>query len=175
MRKNFLCGVFILVLVAGCSTHEVDTFPEWCERITGVDLYKKYAPWWSIIPAVKFNGEAIRDDFVSFLNNAYMEKANGRIEKMVWREGTNLHIVNMSSLFVIEPEKMINEYRQKVQAYWDSKTKDKADICLFGTIATMFDTITIHSIEADIFGKNWKDTPTVIDTLRQEKLKGKGI
>ena len=35
-------------------------FPEWCEQITGVDLEKKYVPFWAVLFSVSFDGDAIR-------------------------------------------------------------------------------------------------------------------
>lgn len=172
---KLLLGLCISSLLAGCSTHVVDTFPEWCEQIQGVDITKKHAPWWAIFPAVKFDAEAIRNDFTFFLDNAYREKAKGRIDKMAWRTGTSLHIENLSTFLVIESEEFIDEYKQKVEAYWDDQLEDKADECVFGTIATMFDEIVIHSGQSDSLGKNWTETTTKVDTLRKEKLKDKAL
>tara|TARA_R110000787_G_scaffold85258_2_gene182057 strand:- start:1678 stop:1899 length:222 start_codon:yes stop_codon:yes gene_type:complete len=70
------CLVLCLLLaaVSGCSEYRVDTFPEWCEQNTGVDLEAKYAPFWAVLFSVGFDGDAIRDDFVKFLNDSHMEK-----------------------------------------------------------------------------------------------------
>ena len=54
-----LLPVFLFVLF-GCSEHKVDTFPRWCEQLSGVDLQKKYAPFWAV-SGVSFHGDAIRD------------------------------------------------------------------------------------------------------------------
>ena len=55
--------LILAILVVGCAQHKVDTFPEWCEQITGVDLEKKYRPFWAVIFSVSFDGDAIRDDY----------------------------------------------------------------------------------------------------------------
>ena len=74
MKKILL--IILVVLVMGCAEHKVDTFQEWCKQISGVNLEKKYRPFWAIIFSVSFNGDAIRDDFMAFLNKTHLEKVN---------------------------------------------------------------------------------------------------
>ena len=76
MRKTILATMALLL--TGCSEHVVDTFPEWCEQISGVDLQEKYAPFWAVMFSVKFDGDAIRDDFVKFLDDMHMQKVERR-------------------------------------------------------------------------------------------------
>ncbi len=113
MHKLFF--IFLLVFVIGCVKHRVDTFPKWCEQITGVDPQRKYGPFWAIIFSVSFDGDAIRDDYTAFLNKGHLEKVQNRAPRMTWREGTALHLVNLSSLMVIEPEKIIDAWREGIQ------------------------------------------------------------
>lgn len=76
------------LLLTGCYVHEVDTFPKWCEQITGVDLEAKYRPFWAAIFGVRFDPEAIRDDFTKFLDYVHTKKTEGRAPRMAWRDGT---------------------------------------------------------------------------------------
>jgi len=168
MRK--ILFIIFAILVVGCAEHKVDTFSEWCEQITGVDLEKKYRPFWAMIFSVSFDGDAIRDDFAAFLNNAHLEKVQNRAPKMAWREGTELHLVNLSSLLVIEPGNVIIEWRQGIELDKEHKHTDPANICLYGTITSLFDSLHIHSMESDALGRNWTDKVTVIYTDREKRL-----
>jgi hypothetical protein len=166
---------FLVIFLAGCSEHKVDTFPEWCEQISGVDLEEKYAPFWAVIFSVRFDSDAIRDDFTRFLNESHMEKVQGRAPRMAWRKGADLHLVNLSSLLVVQPEKIISEWRKGIDAAKRYKTADVTDRCLYGTVASMFDSLTIHSMESDSLGRNWTDKVTVIPTERRKRLGNKGL
>ena len=57
MRKTIL--VALGLLLTACSEHRVDTFPEWCEQISGVDLEEKYLPFWAVIFSVSFDHDAM--------------------------------------------------------------------------------------------------------------------
>src|SRR5688572_10286388 len=72
MRRMML-GALAVAALSGCSTHDVDTVPEWCEQISGVDITEKYAPFWADFPGVRFHGDAIRDDFVRSMNEVAMQ------------------------------------------------------------------------------------------------------
>lgn len=168
IKLNFV--IIAISLLVGCAEHKVDTFPEWCEQITGVDLEHKYRPFWAVIFSVSFAGNAIRDDFTAFLNKTHLEKVQNRTPKMAWREGTELHLVNLSSFLVIEPEKVINEWRQGIKLDEAHKHTDPANICLYGTITSLFDSLHIHSMESDALGRNWTDKVTVINTDREKRL-----
>ena len=168
-------AAFLIFLNTGCTfvdEHNVDTMVEWCEQIKGVDLEEKYGG--AFIFSVSFDAEKIRDDITIFINDAYVEKTKGRANKMAWREKTTLHIVNLSGLFIIKPEKIINEYRENVQSYWNIDN-DKEVSCFFGPIATMFDKVTIHSEEYDSIGRVVKDNTIDIDTLRKQNLGDKRL
>ena len=114
-KACILFSLFMVASVTACSEHVVDTFPEWCEQISGVDLKEKYAPYWAVMFSVRFDGDAIRDDLVKFLDDTHMQKVERRAPRMAWREGTELHLVNLSSLLVIEPETIIAEWRKGVR------------------------------------------------------------
>ena len=168
---KFLFCVSLAGNIAACSEHRVDTFPEWCEQITGVDLEAKHSPFWAVIFSVSFDGDAIRDDYVTFLNDAHMEKVEYRAPRMAWREGTELHLVNLSSLLRIEPEKIIGEWRQGIDTAKRFEHDNDVDVCLYGTVTSMFDSLHIHSMESDNgLALKWTDKTTLISTERNERL-----
>lgn len=172
MRFSVVVVIAASVWLTGCYTHEVNTFPKWCEQIESVNLEQKYRPFWAVIFAVSFKPDAIRDDFVKFLNDSHMEKVGrDRIARMAWREGNDLHLVNLSSLMEIESEKVIAEWRKGIEADKAYTLKDRADRCLYGTITSLFDNMKIHSMQSDVFGRNWTDDVTVIDMDRKQRLK----
>ncbi len=158
--------VGVAAVLGACSEHKVDTFPEWCEQITGVDLAEEHRPWWAVIFTISYDGDAIRDDYVAHMNSLHMEKVQNRAPRMVWRENTNLHIVNLSSFLEIEPEKFIAQWRDAIEM---AKT-DHAGICVLGTVTSMFDNLYIHSMTPDALGVEWKDSVTTIPTEREVRL-----
>ena len=163
------------MLLAGRYTHTVDTFSEWCEQITGVDLEQQYSPSWSVSFSVSFDGDAIRDDYVRVLNDAHMEKVGNRSPRMAWRQDTDLHLINLSSLLVVEPEELISEWRRGIEAAKTYSHKDPSETCLYGTLANMFDSLHIHSMTPDALGINWTDDVTVIRTDRETRLGDKRL
>ncbi len=151
-----------MALLAGCTFHEIDTFPKWCEQIKGIDLEKKYSP--GGLFSVLVNEEAVRDDFVKFLNSLYSENVPNRTLRMVWREGTTLHVVNLSTVMIRDRAKIISEFKKRISRYNQNHFVDKGGPCLYGTIAVLFDNLTIHSMVTDQRGSKWTDTPTVLST-----------
>lgn len=172
MRRLILVA---LTLISGCSEYKVDTYPKWCEQITGVDIQKKYAPFWAVFPGVSFHGDAIRDSYTEFLNKRHLEEVQNRAPKMAWRDGAQLHLVNLSSFLVIEPEKVIEEWRKGIELDNAHKLRDSADICLYGTLTSMFDALHIHSMKADALGTKWTDSVTIIPTDREKILGSKRL
>lgn len=160
-----------LVLTA-CSVHEVTTMEEWCQQISGVDLIEKNAPFWAIFPGVTFKADAIRDDFVAFLNRALLEKVENRTPKMAWRDANDLHVKNLSTYFEIEPETVIEEWRANIELSKTFKDPDDAHRCFYGTITSLFDSVNIHSGTWDPPGFHLvRDDVTTIDTERHQRLK----
>ena len=170
MRTAAILGVMLL---ASCSNYEVNTTERWCEHLlSGGNLAEKHAPFWAVLPSVSFDGNAIRDDFVRFLNKAMMEKVEGRIDRMVWREGTNLHIENLSSLMEIDQKEVIEGWRTGIARDNAGKLTDPADQCLYGTVTSMFDMVTIHSKHWDPMGfKVVSEDKDVLDTERAKRIK----
>lgn len=160
-------------LLASCSNYEVNSTVRWCENLqTDGNLAEKHAPFWAVFPSVSFKGDAIRDDFVHFLNDALMQKVQGRIDRMVWREGAALHMENLSSLMEIEKEEIIEAWRNGIKRDLAGQLTDSANQCLYGTVTSMFDSMTIHSKEWDPMGlKVVSEDKTILDTGRRKRLK----
>jgi hypothetical protein len=170
--KNLLkfTTIIFLLFCSGCAEHKVDTFQEWCEQISGVDLDEKYRPFWAVIFGVSFNGDTIRDDYAEFLNKLHLEKVGNRAPKMAWRKGTELHLVNLSSLLVVEPKTIIEEWGKGIELSKEYKHTDPTAECLYGTLTSLFDSLHIHSMQSDTFGKKWTEEVTVILTDREQLL-----
>ena len=172
--KTYIFQISLVLLLTifqfGCSKHKVDTVEEWCEQITGVDLNKKYMPFWAITLAVTYDADAIRDEFVNILDTLFLEKVNNRSPKMAWRDSTTIHIVNLSSLMMINPDSVINEWRIGIDLSNSFSHDDFASKCLYGTLTSLFDTLYIHTMDSNVFGKDWKDEITIIPTKRDSIL-----
>lgn len=162
--------LFTIMGFCGCSEHKVDTVKECCEQISGVDLAAKYRPFWAVIFGVSFDKDSIRDEYTEILNKLHLEKVENRAPKMAWREGADLHLVNLSSLMAVEPETIIDEWRHGIELSKHIKEKDTVRKCLYGTLTSLFDNLHIHTFEPDILGKNWTEKITVIPTDRENIL-----
>ena len=163
---KMLVVVLSVLLVVACSEHKVDTFPEWCEQISGVDLEANYLPFWAVIFSVSYDRDAIRDDYIMFLDQTYLEKIDNRAPRMAWREGVELHLVNLSGFLMIAPQTVIGEWAGGVETAKKYGHEEPTDVCLYGTVTSLFDSLHIHSMEPDPLGINWTDSITVIDTGR---------
>lgn len=159
-----------VMLLSACSDYTFDTFPKWCERIIDENAAEKHQPFWAIFPGVSTHHDAVRDDFVKLLNDTHMEKVENRSDRMAWREGTNLHLINLSSFLVVDAEKIIAEWRRGIDRANANTLEDKTEKCLYETITSLFDSLHIHSMTADIPGQNWTDHVTVIDTDRKARF-----
>ena len=164
-----------LALTAGCAEHKVDTFAEWCEQIAGVNIQKKYTPFWAVTFGVSFDGNAIRDSYAEFLNKSHLRAVQNRTSRMAWREGTQLHLVNISSFLEIEPKQVIDEWRVGIDTDKAGKHRKQPEICLYGTLTSMFDSLHIHSMTSDSLGSKWTDSVTVIATDREKRLGDKRL
>jgi hypothetical protein len=171
-RHVVLVALFGLTLptLAGCYNHKINTVETWCEQINGDDISAKYQPFWAPFFSIGFDRDAIRDDFVKHLNDAYMEKVKRRIDRMVWREGMVLHIVNLSSLFVVKPSDFISEWRNGIAKAQSLKPMDRVDTCVWETVFDLFDSVQIHSMVTDPISVNWGDLVTAIPTNRKTIL-----
>ena len=76
---NRIWLLIIILLFPGCYNYDVDTFEKHCERIMltdrGQDQLEYHAPFWTILPSITIHSDAIRDDFVKYMNTTHMEKA----------------------------------------------------------------------------------------------------
>lgn len=161
-----------LLAFAGCSVHEVTTMSEWCEQISGIDLVEKNAPFWAVFPGIRVKGDAIRDDIVTTLNAALLEKVEQRSARMAWREGNDLHLWNLSTFFEIEPEEVIEEWRIGIERSRTFQDPNDQHRCVFGSITSLFDNVRIHSGVWDPPGlKLVHDDVTTLPTERQQRLK----
>lgn len=115
-----------------------------------------------------YKPDAIRDDFARFLNDIYMEKVQKRAPRMVWRDGTDLHVTNLSGLFVVDPQDFISKWRRGIEIAKHQAGRNEADRCLWGTVFSLFDSVHIHSMKTDALGVRWTDSVTVIPTDRKE-------
>jgi hypothetical protein len=177
---KYRSAVLVLLLLSGCYHYDVDTFEKQCERTVLIekdrDQLDAHAPFWAIFPTISFHPDAVRDDYAAVMNRLYMEKAENRAPRMAWREGTTLHLVNLSGLFIIEPEEMIKAWRDGIEKAKNNNHKDLRDKCIYGILAAFFDAMNIHSMESsDGFGIHWTDEVTVISTDRQARYKKYGF
>lgn len=171
--RKLLVTIVCAPLIAGitaCSHHKVDTMAKWCERIAEVDLERKYAPFWAVSFAVSFNGDAIRDDFASMINSAYLEKTQNRAPRMAWRQGTELHIVNLSALIMVPPEEFISDWRKGIATEISGKHADPADACLYGTVASAFDSLHVHTLKLDGLGNVRSEEVEVMHMDRERRI-----
>jgi len=138
-------------------------------------LEKQHRPVWAVRFSVSFDDDAIRDDFVSFLNALHMKAVQDRARRMVWREGTDLHLINVSSLTMIDSGEYIARWQRGIQAAKDGRLRRREEKCLYGSVDSLFDSLRIHSMTADALGRNWEDTVTVISTDRQVRFGKLGL
>ena len=106
-------AVFMMVttLLVGCYQFKIDTVPMWCDQLAGTNLEEKYRPFWAVFVGTSIDADAIRDDFVTLMNKAHMQKVENRSPRMAWREGEVFHLINLSTLMVVEPNEVIEQWR----------------------------------------------------------------
>ena len=83
---------------------------------------------------------------------------------MAWRNNNELHIVNLSSLIKINPERMIDRWRHGIKLALEKKHTNSIDICLYETLSQLFDSLHIHTMKVDEEGRVVQDDVTVIPT-----------
>jgi hypothetical protein len=94
---------------------------------------------------------------------------------MAWREGTALHLINISSFLEVEAKQTIDEWRNGIDADKAGKLRKQPERCIFGTLTSMFDSLHIHSMTSDSIGSNWTDSVTVVRTDREKRLGDKRL
>jgi hypothetical protein len=130
----------------------------------------KHSPFWAVFPGIGFDGNAIRADFAKKLNEVTLDSVQHRADRMVWVEGTDLHVVNVGSLNVIEPQEVISGWRALIERGWKSTDKDK-DRCVAGSLVSLYDRVLIHTWVWDPLGlKVTGDDVTTVETNRKKVL-----
>lgn len=170
-------AVFVMAttLLVGCYQIKIDTVPMWCDQLAGTNLEEKYRPFWAVFVGTSIDAEAIRDDFVAMINKAQMQKVEHRSPRMAWREGTAFHLINLSSLMVIEPGEIIGAWRDGIEKAKTYSHTDKADACLYGAVVSLFDSMIIHSMESDVLGRYKGEQITTIETERAARSAKAGV
>ena len=158
-----LMGI-LAIFFAGCSEIKVDNFQKWCELISGEDLKDKYAKYWVLKISVSIDENAIRDDFVSFLNRTLLKKASYKAPEMAWMKNDELHLVNLSSIQNIAPEIMIDKWKKGIKSALQKKHTDFSEICIYDTVTRLFSILYIHNIRFDDNGNTIEDDVTPIRT-----------
>jgi len=167
MKKFVLFGFILLFsFLAGCAEHHVDTFQEWCELISGEKPFTKDSPFWIIKTSVSIDEEKVRTDFTFFINRALLKRVKNQVPRMAWRKNSELHINNLASLLKVEPEIMIEKWRQGIEMALDNKHTDSTDICLYVTVTRLFESLHIHTMKANQMGSELSDDVIIIPTTR---------
>lgn len=156
--------------LAACFTHEVNTADRYCEQLKRVDMERKYRPFWAVLFAVRFSGDAIRVDYAKTLDKVYMERVKGRSPRMVWNDGAVLHLTNLSGLFVVEPEAFIQEWRGILESAKAPSADDGTSDCVGRALLALFDAVHIHTLEPDAMGIKWTHSVIIIPTDRQARF-----
>ena len=167
--------VTLCVSIAACTTHEVNTWERWCEQITGVDLERKYRGW-GLIFGVRYDVEAIREDFAKKFNTIAVSSVSSRyfegrpaddpvLSEMarlrligVWHESTALHWAHSYlSLEYVDPEVGFSEFASEIENNLERhrtldrlRPRDEAEratMCIWGTIDGVFDRLVLHGPE----------------------------
>jgi hypothetical protein len=160
-----------MTLLVGCYQLKIDTVPKWCDQLAGTNLEGKYRPFWAVFVATSIDAEAIR----AMMNEAHMQKVERRAPRMAWRVGTAFHLINFSTLMVIEPGEVIGGWRDGIEKAKTYSHTDKADACLYGAVVSLFDSMNIHSTEIDALGRDKGDQITTIETERVARSAKAGV
>ena len=133
-------------MLAACYNVPIDTMQKWCEHVyLDVDLTEKYAPAWAILPSVSFEYDSVRTHYVSLLNQQMLEVVQHRADRMAWRDSTDLHIESLATLMEVHPDSIIGGWKDGLQRVRNGNAEDPADACFFGTAASLFDRVHIHT------------------------------
>lgn len=129
----------------------------------------KHSPFWAVFPGIQFDGNAIRADFAKKLNDVSLDSVQHRTDRMVWAEGTDLHVVNVASLNEVEPQEVISEWRALIASYGGPKPPAPKDSCVAGSLVSLYDRVLIHTWVWDNLGlKVTRDDVTTIETNRRK-------
>jgi hypothetical protein len=159
-----------VVFAGACYEVKIDTLQRWCEHVSGTDLTEKYAPAWALLPSVSFHYSGVRRDYVHLLDSLSLEQVQGRAPRMVWEQGSNLHVSSPSDLVMIAPESVLAQWQSGLGRGSSGHTTDQADECVFGTAASLFDTVKVHFGVQDGVGRFIGDTVVSLPTQRKTRL-----
>jgi len=163
MRWRFLVLVVASLQVAGCDHHKVDTYQEWCEQIQQVDLEKRHIEIGAILFSTPVDEEAVRQDFLKFMNDSHMVEVQTKPARMAWQEGVHLHLLNPSSLMVIDQQVFIQRWKVGIEKAKTGRHENPADNCMYGAARAFFLSLHIHSLDPEASGPNWTDSITILD------------
>jgi hypothetical protein len=171
-RRVLTCVLLFLGIVSAGACYEVkiDTLQRWCEHVSGTDLTEKYAPAWALLPSVSFHYDEIRQSYVGLLDSLALARVKGRAPRMVWQTGTTLNVASPSDLLVIAPESVLADWRAGLARGVSGRTTDEGDECVFGTAASLFDTVAVHFGVQDVAGRFVGDTVVAVPTGRKQRL-----
>lgn len=152
-----------LAALVGLRNLKVDTWAEWGDQISGVDLFKKYNAF-----SVSYEPDSIRSDFVRNFHPLFVEQcaktflAGAKSDdpvvqelvrlKMigVWNEGTTLHLVNQIG-FDIE-DKFLEKWSLSIGEDLKREESDQSreEYLVYGTISSMFRELVLHGPRDEI-------------------------
>jgi hypothetical protein len=159
----------LVLPLASCSTYHARTAEDYCAQLTGVNLSEAHAPSWAVFPGVQFHGDAIRDSYVRLLDSLSLEKVGHRADRMVWREGLDLHIESLATLMQVDADSVTNAWHAGLQRGKTGR-HEEGDACLFGAISGLFDRVHVHTGIWDQFGyRIVKDSVVSFDMERAAK------
>ena len=102
-----------------------------------------------------------------------MEKVEGQTDVMVTRERTELHIVNLAVFLVMAPNEFVAAWRTPIEKAKRGQLdlRDDIGLCVFNVAANFFDSVHIHYVYIDPFGRSGDEEVVVIDNERAERAK----
>lgn len=135
----------------------VDTWAEWGDQISGVDMFKKYNAF-----SVSYHADSIRSDFVrqfhpyfvaecaaTYLDGAQSDdKVVQELVRLrmigVWNEGTTLHLSNQIGIDV--EDKFLEKWSLMIQGELrkSKSEQSKEAYVIYGTISSMFEKLVLH-------------------------------
>jgi len=171
LRYGVVSIVFLLCL--GCSMYEINSVARWCEWILDENAPENHSPFWAVLPGWRYDADAIRADYVKILNDTYMEKVANRADRMVYAEGTDLHIVNLAVLMQMDPTEFVEGWSVPIESAKKGELDLESDpgLCVFNVGANFFDRILIHYTDLRGLERPVDEDISIIDTQRAERAK----
>ena len=166
--RTILFTAAILVISSGCHV-AIDSVEKWCEHVYWeVDLTDKYVPW-APFPIVSFDYESVRDNYVALMDSLWLDIVDHRAERMAWRDGMELHVESLATLMAVAADTVIDGWKQGLERARLGTVADSVEECLFGTAASLFDRVHIHTgIWDDPRLRLLQDSVTTLETQRTQ-------